>query len=178
MTPTPSRGPAALSRLSIAAVAVSAFAFASTAAAAPLNLAPFGVATARSQGFGAVAADGNDGNRNGAFGAGSVFHTLDPDTAAFYQVDLGDSFYIDRVQIFPRTDARQGSVENFRLSVLADDGAGNPGPVVFDRNYVPVGAAPAGATNAQQAVNGSKTPNGRAAAARSRLGFILTLSLK
>jgi hypothetical protein len=130
---------AARSRLPFAALALSVFTPA--AAAAPINLAPSGVATASSEGFGAVAADGNDGNRNGVYAAGSVFHTQDPDTAAFYQVDLGDSYYIDRVQIFPRTDFRQGSVENFRLVVLGDDGAGNPGPVVFDRNYVPTGAA-------------------------------------
>ena len=107
------------------------------ATAEPINLAPLGTATASSEGFGAVAADGNDGDRNGAFGAGSVFHTADPDTAAFYQVDLGGSRYIDRVQIFPRTDARQGSVNSIRLSVFTDDGSGNPGSTVFTRDYLP-----------------------------------------
>lgn len=109
--------------------------------AAPINLAPAGTATASSEGFGAVAAYGNDGIRDGAFGAGSVFHTLDPDRSAFYQVDLGADYYLDRVQVFPRTDARQASVENFRLRVLADDGAGNPGAQVFSRDYLPAGAA-------------------------------------
>jgi hypothetical protein len=109
--------------------------------AAPINLAPFGVASTSSEGFGAVVTDGNDGNRDGQFGNGSVFHTQDPDLAAFYEVDLGASYFLDRVQILPRSDTRQSSVENFRLTVFADDGAGNAGPVVFTQDYFPTGAA-------------------------------------
>lgn len=135
------RGAAATSPLSLVLATVVMASLAGRAAAVPMNLAPLGTATASSEGFGAVAADGNDGDRNGAFGAGSVFHTLDPDTGAFYQVDLGDTYYVDRLQVFPRTDARQGSVRNFRLSVFADDGSGNPGAAVFTRNYLPSSAA-------------------------------------
>src|SRR4051812_15539714 len=141
MKGTSSRGVAAFPRYARRLSAVALLAVAGGAWAAPINLAPFGTATASSEGFGASASDGNDGDRNGAFGAGSVFHTADPDRAAFYQVDLGDSHYLDRVQVFPRTDARQGSVKNFRLSVFADDGAGNPGAAVFTGTYVPTGAA-------------------------------------
>lgn len=130
-----------LATLSFAIAASSCAAWAGSAAAAPLNLAPLGLATASSEDFGAVAADGNDGERNGAFGNGSVFHTSDPDLVAFYQVDLLGSYHVDRVQIFPRTDARQESVNNFRITVLADDGAGNPGAPVFTRDYFPTGAA-------------------------------------
>ena len=139
----PSRGTAAPLRLSHAALfaVLAGLAGANAAVAAPMNLAPLGLATASSEGFGAVAADGNDGVRNGAFGNGSVFHTADPDLAAFYQVDLLGTHYIDRVQILPRTDARQGSVENFRLTVLADDGSGNPGAAVFTQDYLPTRAA-------------------------------------
>ena len=127
--------------LPLAAFSAALLASAGAVVAAPMNLAPLGTATASSEGFGAVASDGNDGDRNGAYGAGSVFHSQDPDTAAFYVVDLGDSYYIDRVQVLPRTDARQGSVTNFRLSVLADDGSGNPGAAVFERSYLPTAAA-------------------------------------
>ena len=141
MTRIPSCAPAALSLLPRVIVCAAVFAPAAPAGAAPMNLAPLGTATASSEGFGATAPDGNDGNRDGAFGAGSVFHTLDPDTAAFYQVDLGGSYYIDRVQVFPRTDTRQGSVENFRIRVLADDGSGNPGPELFSGDYQPTRAA-------------------------------------
>ena len=139
----PSRGAAAPLRLSHVALSavLAGLADANAAVAAPLNLAPRGLATASSEDFGAVAADGNDGVRNGAFDAGWVFHTRDPDLAAFYQVDLQGSYHVVRVQIFPRTDVRQGSVENFRVTVLADDGAGNPGAAVFTRDYFPTGAA-------------------------------------
>lgn len=104
---------------------------AAPARAVPTNLAPSGTASSSTIGFGAVAADGNDGNRDGAFGNGSVFHTADPDTAAFWQVDLGTDQYIDRVQIFPRTDAAQGSVENFKIEVFnAND------TLVFTKNFL------------------------------------------
>ncbi len=96
----------------------------------PVNLAPAGTATASSEGFGSVAADANDGSRNGAFASGSVFHTLDPDTVAFYEVDLGSDFYLDRIQIHPRTDTSQRSVENFRIDVF-DSGGSN----VFSETY-------------------------------------------
>ena len=36
----------------------------------------------------------------------------------FYQVDLGTSAYIDRVQLLRRTDADQGVFGNMRLSIL------------------------------------------------------------
>jgi len=141
MTRNSSGGRAALTPFALFLSTAALLTITTDVTAAPTNLAPLGTATASSEGFGASASDGNDGNRNGAFGAGSVFHTQDPDRAAFYLVDLGDSYYLDRVQVFPRTDVRQGSVQNFRLSVFADDGAGNPGAAVFTHDYVPLGAA-------------------------------------
>ena len=141
MIRTSSRGRAALTPFALGLLTVTLLVITTRASGAPVNLAPLGTATASSEGFGASASDGNDGNRNGAFGAGSVFHTQDPDRAAFYQMDLGDSYYLDRIQVFPRTDVRQGSVKNFRLSVFSDDGAGSPGATVFTRDYVPTGAA-------------------------------------
>ena len=115
---------------------------ATTASAIPTNLAPAGSATASSEGFGTVAPDGIDNNREGDYNLGSVFHSENSPTPAFYQVDLGTSAYLDRVQILPRTDARQGSVEDFRLTVFADAG-GTPGAQVFTGTYLPAPERPA-----------------------------------
>jgi len=116
-------------------------AFGSEAPPAAYNVAPGGTATGLNEGYGSVFRDGIDGNRDGLFGDGSVYHSLDDDTPAFYQVDLGKSYYVDRIQIAPRRDAAQHSVENFRLTVFADDGAGQPGAAVWTGAYFPSGAA-------------------------------------
>ena len=73
-----------------------------------------------------LASHGNDGNRNGDyFGGASVFHSGYPEAnpPALWEVDLGALFYLDRVMIWPRTDAYQGSVRNLRLSVFDESGA-------------------------------------------------------
>ena len=85
------------------------------ARAALTNLARTGTATASSQGYGTIAADGNDGNRNGTFGNGSVFHTLNEAGPSWWQVTLGGVRHLDHVRIFNRVDAVQGSVGNFRI---------------------------------------------------------------
>ncbi|NQT38122.1 MAG: PEP-CTERM sorting domain-containing protein [Planctomycetes bacterium] len=103
----------------------------------PVNLAVTGTATGSTQAYGSIYADGNDGNRDGMFGNGSVWHTNDPDTSTFYQVDLGGDFHVDRIQIAPRRDAAQGTIENFRLTVFEDDGGGNPGAVAWTNDYLP-----------------------------------------
>lgn len=107
--------------------------FAAAAHAVPTNLAPSGVASTTSvEGYGSVAADGNDGNRNGDFAAGSVFHTLDNNTVpGTWQVSLGGDKVLDRIQIFPRRDALQSSVENFKIDVF---NAANVN--VFSKNYL------------------------------------------
>ncbi len=73
--------------------------------ATPRNLAVAGTATASSAGFGSVVADANDGNRDGDFNNGSVWHTTDGNARHWWQVDLGADYYLDRVQVFPRTGA-------------------------------------------------------------------------
>jgi len=101
------------------------------------NVAQAGVATGSSQAFGSVFADANDGNRDGNFyTGGSVWHTTDPDTSAWYQVDLGRTLNLDRVQIFPRTDAVGGEATDFRLTVYKDDGTGNPGPIAWSDDFL------------------------------------------
>ncbi|HEX2749194.1 MAG TPA: fibronectin type III domain-containing protein, partial [Verrucomicrobiales bacterium] len=80
------------------------------------NLSPTGTSSSSSEGFGAISADGRDGNRNGNFNAGSVFHTLDnPSDGLWWQVVLPGVRYLDHIRIFSRTDAIQGSVSNFRI---------------------------------------------------------------
>ncbi len=102
--------------------------------ALPANLAPQGVASGSSQDYGSVFADGIDGVRDGNFysAAGSVWHTVIPDATAFYEVDLGAVFTLDRVMVWPRTDALQGTLRNVRLDVY--DAAGT---VVWTGDFLP-----------------------------------------
>lgn len=71
----------------------------------PRNLAPAGTASASSTGWGGMIPYANDGNRDGTFANNSVWHTVDGATSHWWQVDLGSAFYLDRIQIFPRTGA-------------------------------------------------------------------------
>ena len=100
-----------------------------------LSLLPGVTATATGADFGASISDAIDGNRDGNFGDGSVFYENAAAPPLFYQVDLGTSAYIDRVQLLRRTDADQGVFGNMRLSILQDDGSGNPGAVAFSHDY-------------------------------------------
>src|SRR4051794_8578679 len=73
------------------------------------NLAAGKTATATRSDFGGTPERGVDGNRDGNFGNGSVFYgNADPTpgaTSYFYQVDLAQNSYVNRVQFLPRTDA-------------------------------------------------------------------------
>ena len=108
------------------------------AAPATTNLAVSGTATATGADYGAAIEDAIDGNRNGDFGAGSVFYgNANPSVPPlFYQVDLGAEAYIERVQVLRRTDAQQGVFGNMRLTIYEDDGAGAPGAVAFTQDYL------------------------------------------
>jgi hypothetical protein len=108
-------------------------------AAVPTNLARFGTASGTSEGYGSVFGDAIDGNRNGDFGAGSVWHSLDPDLGPpALSLDLGATKFLDHLTFYPRTDARQNTLTNFRLSVFADN-AGVPGSVLWTQNYYTTG---------------------------------------
>ena len=116
---------------------------AAVAAAAPTvaNVAAGKVATGSSTYPGAPTSqfsDGNDGNRDGQYFSGlSVFHTAGPETSppSHWEVDLGDTFTLDRVMIWPRTDLAQNTVENFRISVR--DAANI---VVWQQSFLPAAA--------------------------------------
>ena len=97
-----------------------------------------------------------DGNRDGNFGHGSVYYgncpasdgiDNNPSTTYFYQVDLGQNDYINRVQFLPRTDTVQNVFGNFNISIYPDDGTGNPAAVPsFSHNYNTTYFGPAFAT--------------------------------
>ena len=100
------------------------------------NLAPAGIVTASSSGFGSAPGDLNDGNHFGQFASGSVWHTLSPDTAAFVEVDLGSMVFIDRISTWPRTDVLQNTLTDFRLTVFdATNG------MVWTQDFLPDNAA-------------------------------------
>ena len=99
------------------------------------NLAIGGTATATNTDFGGTPDKGIDGNRDGNFNDGSVFYEnspnsegtdTNPSTTYFYQVDLGQNDYINRIQFLPRTDADQNVFGNFNISIFPDNGSGQP----------------------------------------------------
>jgi hypothetical protein len=109
------------------------------------NLALGGTATATNADYGSTPAMGIDGNRDGNFGDGSVYYgnspnndgqDSNPSTTYFYQVDLGQNDYINRIQFFPRTDASQAVFGNFNISIYPDNGSGQPAATPsFSQNF-------------------------------------------
>jgi PEP-CTERM motif len=104
------------------------------------NLAAGMTATSTRSDFGGTPDKAVDGNRDGNFGDGSVFYeNADPTpgaTSYFYQVDLGQNNYVNRVQFLPRTDADQNIFGNFNISIFPDNGTGNPAAIPsFSQNY-------------------------------------------
>ncbi len=93
------------------------FLCANAAIATPVNLAElYGTATQSSTHSGGpeLAIDGNtDGNWN----HGSVSHTFS-DNQAWWQVNLGDSYVIDTIDIWNRTDSCSNRLTDFTVSVL------------------------------------------------------------
>ena len=85
----------------------------------PTNLALGGVASQSS-----VFADlsfldadrANDGNRDGNFEAGSLTHT-DLDVEAWWQIDLGSRYALQRIELYNRTDCCGESLSNFYVLV-------------------------------------------------------------
>ena len=103
-----------------------------------------------------------DGNRDGNFGDGSVFYeNADPTpgaTSYFYQVDLGQNDYINRVQFLPRTDAYQNrlwQLQYFDLSGRRHRST-RPPPLRFPRTITAAISASAFAT----AAPGKAAPGG------------------
>lgn len=131
---------------------------AAIARAAPVNLAPAGAITASSSGYGSAPGDLIDGNRDGNFNNGSVWHTTSPDAVPRVELDLGADYYLDRVMLWPRTDVIQGTVKDLRVKVT-----NAAGTVVFNQTFLPAQAAnnPWG-TTALRGVRGRKVQIERA----------------
>ena len=62
------------------------------------------------------AANGNDGNTDGNYYAGSITHTLN-DLNAWWQVDLGSSYTISSINLYNRTDSASSRLTNYHLFV-------------------------------------------------------------
>lgn len=61
-----------------------------------------------------------DGNTNGSYGGGSVTHTANA-TNSFWQVDLSNTFHLDNLRLFNRTDCCGTRLSNFTISILDED---------------------------------------------------------
>lgn len=86
------------------------------------NVARGKTATQSSTYGGAAASRAIDGNTNGNFNAGSVTHT-NPDANAYWQVDLGQKFFVVSVDVFNRTDCCNTRLANAKVQLIGDGGA-------------------------------------------------------
>jgi len=81
------------------------------------NVAPGGVAEQSSALADFLEADNaHDGNTSGEFEAGSIIHT-DFDSQAYWQIDLGRSYQISRIEIFNREDCCAEALQDFHVLV-------------------------------------------------------------
>jgi alpha-L-fucosidase 2 len=64
-----------------------------------------------------VASRAVDGNTDGAWGSGSVTHTNEPSTEAWWQVDLEGTYALDAVEIWNRTDCCSDRLSDYWLMV-------------------------------------------------------------
>ena len=101
------------------------------------NLAPFGVASQSTEGFGGAASRAIDCNTDGVYPNGSVTHTATDDPAPSWEVDLLDAFPIERVVIWGRSDCCSDRLTNFRVSILDAKGA-----EVFGEDFFTDGSFP------------------------------------
>ena len=100
--------------------AILSVAVATTASAGPVpltNVAPRGVATQSTTGFGGEAARANDGNTVGIYNSGSTTHTATGDAAPSWEVDLQMPYDVVDIVLWNRTDCCSHRLTNFRLSV-------------------------------------------------------------
>jgi hypothetical protein len=87
----------------------------------PNNQAPFGVASQSSVGFGGTPERAIDGITDGSYGNGSVTHTSDGDPAPSWEVKLAETFDLEKIVIYNRSDCCSQRLTNFRVSVLTEN---------------------------------------------------------
>ena len=102
-----------------------------------INLALTGVASQSSTVFSGEASRAIDGHTGGAFAAGSTTHSGN-EPGAWWQVDLGDTFPLERIVLWNRTDCCTQRLSYFRLSVMNDSD-----DVVFSSDHFVDGSSPA-----------------------------------
>ncbi len=126
-------------------------------------------ATATNSDYGTTPDLGIDGDRDGNFYDGSVYYgnspndegtNTSPSTTYFYQVNLGQNDYINRIQFLPRTDTTQNVFGNFNISIYPAMSNGQPAATPsysqnFNTGYfgpefaTALPGAPAGGVNGQ-----------------------------
>ena len=110
-----------------------------------LDAAAGGIATATATNadFGSTPSMGIDGNRDGNFSDGSVYYgnspnsdgQSDPSGTYNYTINLGQNDYINRIDLFPRTDATQNVFGNFNISIYQGVGGVPAATPSFSENY-------------------------------------------
>jgi len=101
----------------------------------PDNVALRGIATQSSTGFGGFPERAIDGITSGFWADGSISHTADDDPTPWWQVKLDQTYTIDRIVIWGRTDCCMERLTNFRVSVLDEDEV-----PVYQEDFYPDGA--------------------------------------
>ena len=81
------------------------------------NIARKGRASQKNTAHGGDAARAIDGNKAGEYGAGGQTHTEENTNSPYWEVDLGDEFPIDQINIFNRTEIPD-RLNNFTLKIL------------------------------------------------------------
>ena len=86
------------------------------------NVALNGTATQSSTDHGGVASRAIDGNTSGVWSQGSVTHTDADQPPHWWQVDLGDPYEIEEIQIYNRTDCCMDRLSDFDVYILNCNG--------------------------------------------------------
>lgn len=92
-----------------------------------VNIARYGETSQSSTDDGGFSALAIDGNTDGAYNNGSVTHTLPgvtgDESEKWWQVDLKESYDLEMIKIYNRTDSDLGArLNNFKVQVLDEDG--------------------------------------------------------
>ena len=85
------------------------------------NIAPLGTASQSSTSYNGSASRAIDGNTDGTYQNASVTHTL-AQSRPSWRVDWSDSYEIDEIKIFNRTDCCTFRLSNFTVSVINSSG--------------------------------------------------------
>ena len=104
-------------------------------AQADTNLALTGIATQSSTGWGGLAGRAIDGNTDGSWYDNSVTHT--DYEQGWWKVDLNNTYSLEKIVIWNRTDCCGERLSNFYVSVLDQHGG-----VVWMHNYFTSGGNP------------------------------------